>query len=59
MKSKELHRLIVRNGWIHVRTKGSHFIYEKNGKRYPVPYHGSKEVGEGLRIKITKEMKLQ
>ncbi|MBL1411429.1 type II toxin-antitoxin system HicA family toxin [Sphingobacterium sp. C459-1T] len=22
-----------------------HYIYEKGGKTYPVPYHGSKEIG--------------
>jgi predicted RNA binding protein YcfA (HicA-like mRNA interferase family) len=28
-------------------------------KRYPVPYHGSKEVGKGIEKKIRKEMKLE
>jgi mRNA interferase HicA len=32
-----------------VGATGSHYIYEKDGRRYPVPYHGSKEIGEGLR----------
>ncbi|MEY3270811.1 MAG: hypothetical protein RIS89_914 [Bacteroidota bacterium] len=58
MKSSELHRLILQNGWIYLRSSGSHFIYEKNKKRYPVPYHGSKEVGKGIEKKIRKEMKL-
>jgi predicted RNA binding protein YcfA (HicA-like mRNA interferase family) len=51
MKSSELHRLILQNGWIYLRSSGSHFIYEKNKKRYPVPYHGSKEVGKGIEKK--------
>jgi predicted RNA binding protein YcfA (HicA-like mRNA interferase family) len=59
MKSSELHRLILQNGWIFLRSSGSHFIYEKNTKRYPVPYHGSKEVGKGIEKKIRKEMKLE
>jgi mRNA interferase HicA len=59
MKSKELHRLIRRNGWIHIRTSGSHLIYEKDKKRYPVPYHGAKEIGNGLLKKIIKEMNLK
>jgi mRNA interferase HicA len=58
MKSSELHRLIRRNGWRHIRTEGSHYIYEKNGRKYPVPFHGTKEIGEGLRKKILKEMEI-
>lgn len=48
MKSSELHKLIKRKGWVLIRSKGSHYIYEKNGKRIPVPYHGSAEVAKGL-----------
>ena len=45
MKSSEFHRLLRKNGWIHIRTRGSHYIYEKDGKSYPIPYQGSKEIG--------------
>ncbi|AFD07366.1 type II toxin-antitoxin system HicA family toxin [Solitalea canadensis] len=58
MKSSELHRLIKRNGWICIRSEGSHYIYQKDDRNYPVPFHGSKEVGKGLEMKIKKEMKL-
>ena len=58
MKSSELHRLIAENGWILMRTAGSHYIYQKNDKTCPVPYHGSKEVGKGLEKKVKKEMGL-
>ncbi|RRJ87781.1 type II toxin-antitoxin system HicA family toxin [Flavobacterium macacae] len=58
MKSSEFHRKVKRGGWIHIRTDGSHYIYEKDGKTYPVPYHGAKEVGKGLEIKMTKELGL-
>ena len=58
MKYSEFHRLVKDNGWELVRTKGSHYIYQKDGKTYPVPFHGSKEIGEGLRKKISKEMGL-
>ena len=47
MKSSEFHRKVKKNGWIHIRTEGSHYIYEKNGVTYPVPFHGSKEIGKG------------
>lgn len=59
MKSSELHRLILKNGWQHIRSKGSHYIYEKEGKTYPAPLHGAKEVGKGLEMKIRKEMGLK
>ncbi|MNE55728.1 YcfA-like protein [compost metagenome] len=58
MKSSELHRLIQRNGWICIRCVGSHYIYQKDGQSFPVPFHGSKEVGRGLEAKIKKEMRL-
>jgi mRNA interferase HicA len=59
MKSSELHKLIKRNGWVHIRTKGSHYIYEKEGRREAVPYHGSKEAAEGLRKSLIKKMELK
>ncbi len=59
MKSSEFHRLVRRNGWSHIRTDGRHYIYEKDGRTYPVPFHGGKEMGEGLRKKMIKEMKLK
>lgn len=59
MKYSEFHRRIIRNGWKFEKAEGSHYIYLKGGIRYPVPYHGSKEIPEGLRRKIIKEMKLR
>jgi mRNA interferase HicA len=59
MKSSELHKRIRHNGWIMIKAEGSHYIYEKEGRRFPVPYHGSKEVGKGLAQKVIKEMKLK
>jgi predicted RNA binding protein YcfA (HicA-like mRNA interferase family) len=59
MKSNEFHRLVRKNGWILVRVEGSHYIYGKNGVNYPVPFHGSKEIGKGLEKKMRKEMGLK
>lgn len=59
MKYSEFHRWIKRNDWQVLRITGSHYIYEKNSKTYPVPYHGSKEMSEPLRKKIIKEMGLK
>lgn len=58
MKYREFHRLIKQRGWITVRQTGSHVIYEKGGITVPVPYHGSKEIPEPLRLKIIKMMGL-
>jgi predicted RNA binding protein YcfA (HicA-like mRNA interferase family) len=59
MKSSELNRLILKNGWKILRQTGSHVVYEKNGITYPATFHGGKEVGKGLEMKIKKEMGLK
>jgi mRNA interferase HicA len=58
MKSSEFHRIIQRNGWICTRSNGSHRVYQKGNDIYIVAYHGSKEMGEGIRLKAIKKMKL-
>ncbi|GAB6011980.1 type II toxin-antitoxin system HicA family toxin [Viscerimonas tarda] len=59
MKYSEFHRKILKNGWVFVSATGSHYFYEKDGiPSLPVPYHGSKEMGEGLRNRLTKSMGL-
>ncbi len=35
------------------------YIYEKDGQTYPVPFHGSKELGKGLEKKMRKEMRIK
>jgi mRNA interferase HicA len=59
MKSSEFHRKIRKNGWQFIKAEGSHYIYEKNERYYPVPFHGAKEMGKGLVNKIIKEMGLK
>jgi mRNA interferase HicA len=59
MKYSEFHRKILKNGWKYLKAEGSHYFYEKDGKESPpIPFHGAKEMGEGLRKKIIKEMGL-
>lgn len=59
MKSSEFIQKAKKNGWKLVRQgKGSHEIYEKNGKQVVIPNHGSKELGKGLEQKLRKEMGL-
>ncbi len=50
---KDLVQLLKENGWEYCRTKGSHYIYTKNGKALPVPKH-NKDIGKGLYNKIAK-----
>ncbi len=59
MKYKEFHRIITRQGWVKIRQSGSHVIYEKDGLKYTVPDHGSKEIPEGLRLRLQKDMGLK
>jgi len=59
MKYSELHRQIKKCGWIYSHAEGSHYFYTKEGVLSPpVPFHGSKEIGEGLKKKILREMNL-
>ena len=59
MKSSELNRLILRNGWTILRQSGSHVVYGKREITYTATFHGSKEVGKGLEMKIKKDMGLK
>lgn len=58
MKTTEFHRLVRAHGWEVLRQTGSHVVYKKGTRIYPVPYHGSKELGFGLERKMRKEMGL-
>lgn len=58
MKMTELHKIIIRSGWIPLpdRGKGSHVRYTKDGKIYTVPFHKGKEIGNDFAKRILKEM---
>lgn len=60
MKYSEFHRKIQRNGWVFLRAIGSHYFYKKDNELSPpIPYHGSKEMPEGLRRAIERKMGLK
>ncbi|QQD12341.1 type II toxin-antitoxin system HicA family toxin [Sphingobacterium sp. UDSM-2020] len=59
MKSSEFHKFLRKKGWNLIRSSGSHYIYEKDGRKCSVPYHGGKEMGEGLRKTIMKDLGLK
>lgn len=60
MKSKELHRLFIKNGYRFDHASGSHYFYLKDGElTEPIPYHGAKEMGVGLATKLIRKYGLK
>lgn len=51
---KDLIHLLEKNGWKYDRTRGSHYIYVKDGRAIPVPRH-NKDIKIGLYHKILKD----
>ena len=62
MTYKEINKLLIKNGWVLIRTKGSHYQYKHpDGRTVTVPNHGSKDIsinvikniesGKGLSLK--------
>lgn len=58
MKDKDLLSLMLKNGWVLVRIKGSHHIVEKDGQSETIPIHG-KDVPKGLLNAILKRTGLK
>lgn len=42
LNAKEAEALLLSNGFILIRSKGSHRIYKKENKRVVVPFHAGK-----------------
>jgi predicted RNA binding protein YcfA (HicA-like mRNA interferase family) len=57
VKSNELIRLLLKDGWFVIRQSGSHMIMVHPTKKGQIvcPNHGSHEVGKGLEKKIKKD----
>lgn len=58
MKYSEFKRWLERQGLILTPGKGSHFLAAYNGRTPVFPFHGSKEIGESLRLKILQDLGL-
>ncbi|QNQ22925.1 type II toxin-antitoxin system HicA family toxin (plasmid) [Kosakonia sp. SMBL-WEM22] len=57
MSSGELIKKLTQAGWVHVRTKGSHHIFEKDGELNPkVVPHPTKDLAVGTLHKILKQL---
>jgi mRNA interferase HicA len=57
MKYNDLFKLLRKDGWFDVRTKGSHVIMQHPTKKEQivVPFHAGKEVKKGLLVAILKQ----
>lgn len=52
LNAKDAEKLLLANGFVLVRTSGSHYIYRKGNKRVVIPFHGT----EILHPKIVKQL---
>ncbi len=61
MKSSQLLKILLADGWYIVRQKGSHAVMQHETKEGIIvfPIHSSKEVGTGLANKILKDAGLK
>ena len=61
MKCSELLRLLYKDGWTVISSRGSHLkMMHPTKKRIIIfPDHGSKEIGKGLEKKIFKDAELK
>jgi len=57
MKSEDVIKKLKRAGWEHVRTKGSHHIFEKEDEPEPIVVpHPTKDVATGTLLRILKQL---
>lgn len=55
LNGKQMEKLLLKNGFHKVRTKGSHNFYTKDGfPNIPVQIHGSKDIPKGTEQNILK-----
>lgn len=49
MNAQEVIKLLKKNGWVHERTSGSHYIFYKEGvvENISVPVHGNRDIAKG------------
>lgn len=60
-KVKAVIALLEAEGWVHVRTRGDHRIYRKNGtpRPIPVPGHLNDDLAEGTLNSILRQAGLE
>jgi len=57
MKCSELLRLLLKDGWVVISTRGSHLKMKHPRKAGIIifPDHGAREMGKGMEKKIRKD----
>lgn len=61
MTFRELDKLLKKNGWVQIRSKGSHFHYKHPEKpnTISVPNHNGKDIKTGTVKSIMKQAGLE
>ncbi len=59
MKYYEFHQKVKKAGWKHVNTRGDLRIYEKNGEKYPIPFHDSGSIAPKALKRLKKLFKVK
>jgi predicted RNA binding protein YcfA (HicA-like mRNA interferase family) len=58
LTAADAERLLLRDGFEHLRTKGSHRIYFKGGRHIVVPFHGKRTLHPKIVRQILRAMEL-
>jgi predicted RNA binding protein YcfA (HicA-like mRNA interferase family) len=58
ISGKKLAKILEKKGWILVKTRGSHFKFEKGQDSLIVPIHGNKDLPIGTLKSIMKDANL-
>ena len=58
MNAKQVFKMLMDDGWVHVRTNGSHWVFRKNGKSVVVPFHGNHDLAIGTLRNILRKAEL-
>jgi len=53
LTAEQAERILLQAGFQHIRSKGSHRIYQKGAQRFVIPFHK----GKILHPKITKDLR--
>lgn len=59
-KASRVFAALLRIGWVHTRTKGSHRLLERQGWRpFPFAFHDREEIGPRMLAQISKRTGLK
>jgi predicted RNA binding protein YcfA (HicA-like mRNA interferase family) len=59
LSGKDLIKFLKKQGFVAIRTKGSHhFLQHSDGRSTTVPTHSNETIGTGLLLKILKDCEI-